>query len=239
MLKNVNYSKILFFDIETVPQTFDYNELDERGQGLWDKKTRFIQEREDLTAEEVYDKAGIYAEFGRVVCISLGFVLQKEGETQIRIKSIANEDEIALLQEFLDLLNSYYDSPDFLFCAHNGKEFDIPFLCRRILINNLKIPYMLNVSGKKPWEIKHLDTMELWKFGDFKNYTSLDLLTYIFKIPTPKDDMDGSQVAKVFYQDKDLDRIIHYCEKDVVATIQLFRKYQGDSLIDKEFIQIA
>ena len=239
MLKNVNYSKILFFDIETVPQTFDYNELDERGQGLWDKKTRFIQERENLSPEEVYDKAGIYAEFGRVVCISLGFVLQKEGETQIRIKSIANEDEIALLQEFLDLLNSYYDSPDFLFCAHNGKEFDIPFLCRRILINNLKIPYMLNVSGKKPWEIKHLDTMELWKFGDFKNYTSLDLLTYIFKIPTPKDDMDGSQVAKVFYQDKDLDRIIHYCEKDVVATIQLFRKYQGDSLIDKEFIQIA
>mgnify|MGYP006078054271 FL=1 len=239
MLKNINYSKILFFDIETVPQTFDYNELDERGQGLWDKKTRFIQEREDLTAEEVYDKAGIYAEFGRVVCISLGFVLQKEGETQIRIKSIANEDEIALLQEFLDLLNSYYDSPDFLFCAHNGKEFDIPFLCRRILINNLKIPYMLNVSGKKPWEIKHLDTMELWKFGDFKNYTSLDLLTYIFKIPTPKDDMDGSQVAKVFYQDKDLDRIIHYCEKDVVATIQLFRKYQGDSLIEEEFIQIA
>ena len=239
MLKNVNYSKILFFDIETVPQTFEYNELDERGQGLWDRKTRFIQERENLNAEEVYEKAGIYAEFGKVVCISLGFILQKEGETQIRIKSIANEDEIVLLQDFLDLLNSYYNSPDFLFCAHNGKEFDIPFLCRRILINNLKIPYMLNVSGKKPWEIKHLDTMELWKFGDFKNYTSLDLLTYIFKIPTPKDDMDGSQVAKVFYQDKDLERIIQYCEKDVVATIQLFRKYQGEPLIDEEFIQIA
>lgn len=239
MLKNINYSKILFFDIETVPQTFDYSELDERGQGLWDRKTRFVQERENLNSEEVYEKAGIYAEFGKVVCISLGFVLQKEGETQIRIKSIANEDEIVLLQEFLDLLNSYYNSPDFLFCAHNGKEFDIPFLCRRILINNLKIPYMLNVSGKKPWEIKHLDTMELWKFGDFKNYTSLDLLTYVFKIPTPKDDMDGSQVAKVFYQDKDLDRIIQYCEKDVVATIQLFRKYQGDPLIDEEFIQIA
>jgi len=239
MLKNINYSKILFFDIETVPQTFEYSELDERGQGLWDRKTRFIQERENLNAEEVYEKAGIYAEFGKVVCISLGFVLQKEGETQIRIKSIANEDEIVLLQEFLDLLNSYYNSPDFLFCAHNGKEFDIPFLCRRILINNLKIPYMLNISGKKPWEIKHLDTMELWKFGDFKNYTSLDLLTYVFKIPTPKDDMDGSQVAKVFYQDKDLDRIIQYCEKDVVATIQLFRKYQGDPLIDEEFIQIA
>ena len=239
MLKNLNYSKILFFDIETVPIKYDFKDLDERGQQLWSKKTRFIQERENLNAEEVYEKAGIYAEFGKVVCISLGFILQKDGETQIRLKSIANEDEQALLQEFIDLLNSYYTAPDFLFCAHNGKEFDIPFLCRRILINGKKIPNILNVSGKKPWEIKHLDTMELWKFGDFKNYTSLDLLSYVFNIPTPKDDMDGSQVAKVFYEDKDLDRIIHYCEKDVVATIQLFRKYQGESIINEEFIHIA
>jgi uncharacterized protein YprB with RNaseH-like and TPR domain len=239
MLKNINYSKILFFDIETVPLEYDFKNLDERGQDLWSKKTRFIQERESLKAEEVYDRAGIYAEFGKVVCISMGFVLQKEGETQIRLKSIANEDESTLLNEFIDLLNSYYNTPDFMFCAHNGKEFDIPFLCRRILIHGKKMPKMLNVSGKKPWEIKHLDTMELWKFGDFKNYTSLDLLTYVFKIPTPKDDMDGSQVAKVFYEDKNLDRIIHYCEKDVVATIQLFRKYQSEPFIDDEFIQIA
>ena len=239
MLKNINYSKILFFDIETVPLEYDFKNLDERGQDLWSKKTRFIQERESLNAEEVYDRAGIYAEFGKVVCISMGFVLQKEGETQIRLKSIANEDESTLLNEFIDLLNSYYNTPDFMFCAHNGKEFDIPFLCRRILIHGKKMPKMLNVSGKKPWEIKHLDTMELWKFGDFKNYTSLDLLTYVFKIPTPKDDMDGSQVAKVFYEDKNLDRIIHYCEKDVIATIQLFRKYQSEPFIDDEFIQIA
>ena len=239
MLKNLNYSKILFFDIETVPIKYDFKDLDERGQQLWSKKTRFIQERENLNAEEVYEKAGIYAEFGKVVWISLGFILQKDGETQIRLKSIANEEEQVLLQEFIDLLNSYYTAPDFLFCAHNGKEFDIPFLCRRILINGKKIPNILNVSGKKPWEIKHLDTMELWKFGDFKNYTSLDLLSYVFNIPTPKDDMDGSQVAKVFYEDKDLDRIIHYCEKDVVATIQLFRKYQGESIINEEFIHIA
>ena len=239
MLKNLNYSKILFFDIETVPIKYDFKDLDERGQQLWSKKTRFIQERENLNAEEVYEKAGIYAEFGKVVCISLGFILQKDGETQIRLKSIANEEEQVLLQEFIDLLNSYYTAPDFLFCAHNGKEFDIPFLCRRILINGKKIPNILNVSGKKPWEIKHLDTMELWKFGDFKNYTSLDLLSYVFNIPTPKNDIDGSQVAKVFYEDKDLDRIIHYCEKDVVATIQLFRKYQGESIINEEFIHIA
>ena len=239
MLKNLNYSKILFFDIETVPIKYDFKDLDERGQQLWSKKTRFIQERENLNAEEVYEKAGIYAEFGKVVCISLGFILQKDGETQIRLKSIANDEEQVLLQEFIDLLNSYYTAPDFLFCAHNGKEFDIPFLCRRILINGKKIPNILNVSGKKPWEIKHLDTMELWKFGDFKNYTSLDLLSYVFNIPTPKDDMDGSQVAKVFYEDQDLNRIIHYCEKDVVATIQLFRKYQGESIINEEFIHIA
>jgi uncharacterized protein YprB with RNaseH-like and TPR domain len=239
MLQNINYNKILFFDIETVPLTYEFKDLEERAQDLWDRKTRFLQERDNLSPDELYEKAGIYAEFGKVVCISMGFVLQKEGETQIRVKSIANENEKILLQECIDLLNSYYNSPDFLFCAHNGKEFDIPFLCRRILINGLKLPFILNVSGKKPWEIKHLDTMELWKFGDFKNYTSLDLLTYIFNIPTPKDDMDGSQVAKVFYEEKNLDRIIHYCEKDVIATIQLFRKYQGDSLIDEEFIQIA
>jgi len=239
MLQNINYNKILFFDIETVPLTYEFKDLEERAQGLWDRKTRFLQERDNLSPDELYEKAGIYAEFGKVVCISMGFVLQKEGETQIRVKSIANKNEKILLQEYIDLLNSYYNSPDFLFCAHNGKEFDIPFLCRRILINGLKLPFMLNVAGKKPWEIKHLDTMELWKFGDFKNYTSLDLLTYIFDIPTPKDDMDGSQVAKVFYEEKNLDRIIHYCEKDVIATIQLFRKYQGDSIIDEEFIQIA
>lgn len=239
MLQNINYNKILFFDIETVPLTYEFKDLEERAQGLWDRKTRFLQERDNLSPDELYEKAGIYAEFGKVVCISMGFVLQKGGETQIRVKSIANENEKILLQEYIDLLNSYYNSPDFLFCAHNGKEFDIPFLCRRILINGLKLPFILNVAGKKPWEIKHLDTMELWKFGDFKNYTSLDLLTYIFNIPTPKDDMDGSQVAKVFYEEKNLDRIIHYCEKDVIATIQLFRKYQGDSIIDEEFIQIA
>ena len=239
MLQNINYNKILFFDIETVPLTYEFKDLEERAQGLWDRKTRFLQERDNLSPDELYEKAGIYAEFGKVVCISMGFVLQKEGETQIRVKSIANKNEKILLQEYIDLLNSYYNSPDFLFCAHNGKEFDIPFLCRRILINGLKLPFILNVAGKKPWEIKHLDTMELWKFGDFKNYTSLDLLTYIFNIPTPKDDMDGSQVAKVFYEEKNLDRIIHYCEKDVIATIQLFRKYQGDSIIDEEFIQIA
>ena len=239
MLKNINYNKILFFDIETVPLTYCYKDLDDRGQVLWDRKTKFDQERENLNAEELYEKAGLYAEFGKVVCISMGFVLQKDGETQIRLKSIAYKDESILLQEFIDLLNNYYSNSDFLFCAHNGKEFDIPFLCKRILINGKKIPNILNVSGKKPWEIKHLDTLELWKFGSFKGNISLDLLTYIFKIPTPKNEMDGSQVKKVYFEEKNLDKIIQYCEKDVIATIQLFRKYQGDPFIHNEFIQIV
>ena len=239
MLKNIDYSKILFFDIETVPLSYHFEDMDDRGKELWDKKSKFLQERDGLTTEETYEKAGIYAEFSKVVCISMGFITQKEGEEQVRIKSIFSKDEKELLQEFKDLLDSYYSSPEFMLCAHNGKEFDIPFLCRRILINEMKLPFLLNIAGKKPWEIKHIDTMELWKFGDFKNYTSLNLLTYVFNIPTPKDDMDGSMVAKVFYEEDNLERIVTYCEKDVVATIQLFRKYEGKPLIDEEFIQLA
>ena len=237
MLKNLDYSKVLFLDIETVPNAFNFNDLDERSKALWDKKTKYIQEKEDENAEGVYSKAGIYAEFGRVICISVGYILQKDGEEQIRLKSFSSDDEAKLLQDFSDLLSSHYNNDQFMLCAHNGKEFDIPFLARRFLINGMTLPHLLNVAGKKPWEIKQIDTMELWKFGDFKHYTSLDLLTHIFKIPTPKDDIDGSQVAKVYYEDNDLDRIIKYCEKDVVATIQLLRKYRGQTLIDQEFIK--
>ena len=237
MLKNLDYSKVLFLDIETVPNAYNFNDLDERSKTLWDKKTKYIQEKEEENAEGVYSKAGIYAEFGRVICISVGFILQKDGEEQIRLKSFSSDDEVKLLQDFSDLLSSHYNNDQFMLCAHNGKEFDIPFLARRFLINGMTLPHLLNVAGKKPWEIKQIDTMELWKFGDFKHYTSLDLLTHIFKIPTPKDDIDGSQVAKVYYEDNDLDRIIKYCEKDVVATIQLLRKYRGQTLIDQEFIK--
>ncbi len=236
MLKNLDYSKVLFLDIETVPLAYNFNELDERSKFLWDKKTKYIQEKEEENAEGVYPKAGIYAEFGKVICISVGFIMQKDGEQQIRIKSFSSISELQLLQDFANLLNSHYNNDQYMLCAHNGKEFDIPFLARRFLINGLQLPHLLNVAGKKPWEIKQIDTMELWKFGDFKHYTSLDLLTHIFNIPTPKDDIDGSQVAKVYYEDKDLERIIKYCEKDVVATIQLLRKYRGESLISENYI---
>ena len=239
MLKNIDYSKILFFDIETVPNVYNYNELDKKGQDLWDKKTKFLQKRDEMSADEIYNQAGIYAEFGKVICISLGLVVQKNGENQIRLKSIAGKDEKKLLKEFINILDTYYNTNEYIFCAHNGKEFDIPFLSRRILINELTLPNILNIAGKKPWEIRHLDTMELWKFGDYKHYTSLELLSYVFKIPTPKNDIDGSQVAFVYYEEDNLERIIKYCEKDVIATVQLFRKYQGHSLIENDFIQVV
>jgi predicted PolB exonuclease-like 3'-5' exonuclease len=236
MLNNLDLSKVIFIDIETVPVVYKFTDLNERGKELWSKKTRFLQERDHLSAEEIYEKAGIYSEFAKVACISIGMLIQKDGEHQVRLKSFANEDEKVLLQEFNDLVNSKFEAPGFMFCAHNGKEFDYPFLSRRILINGLKLPKILDIAGKKPWEIIHLDTMDLWKFGDYKHYTSLELLTYVFDIPTPKDDIDGSQVASVFYEEKDLDRIIKYCEKDVIATIQLMLRYLGKDLIHADFI---
>jgi len=236
MFNNLDLSKVIFIDIETVPEVYHFSELTEKTKALWNKKTSYLQERDGLSPAQIYERAGIYSEFAKVACISIGMLIQKDGEQQIRLKSFAHEDEKVLLQEFIDLMTSKFDHPSFLLCAHNGKEFDYPFLSRRILINGLKLPNLLNIAGKKPWEVNHLDTMELWKFGDYKHYTSLELLTHIFKIPTPKDDIDGSQVAAVFYEEKDLDRIIIYCEKDVIATIQLMLRYQGLPLIDDDFI---
>ena len=236
MLNNIDTSKILFLDIETVPQVYRFQELNDISKSLWSKKTKYLQEKDQLSAEEVYEKAGIYAEFGKIICISVGFLIQAKGEMQIRLKSFSSMNEKKLLQGFIDLLNTHYNHNSYILCAHNGKEFDFPYISRRLLVNEMKLPILLNNAGKKPWEINNIDTLELWKFGDYKHYTSLELLTNIFNIPTPKDDIDGSQVAKIFYEDQDIDRIINYCEKDVIATIQLFQKYRGQDLIDPAFI---
>ena len=210
MLENINISKVLFLDVETVPLVYKYTDLDENVRKLWDTKFRYQQTE---TQETQYQKAGVYAEFAKVVCISVGFFNDKT----FRIKSYFGSDEKQLLQDFSILLNEHFSKKDYLLCAHNGKEFDFPFLCRRMLINGLKLPKILNIAGKKPWEVNHLDTMELWKFGDYKNYTSLNLLANIFNIPTPKDDIAGSDVARVFWEDNDLDRIATYCQKDVIT----------------------
>lgn len=235
MLYNLQFSQVLFLDIETVPAVPSFHDLSERMQKLWSKKAEKLKKDETETPESIYDRAGIYAEFGKIIVISVGFLNGNE----FRIKSYYGDDEKLLLEEFAELLNRYYNYPDSMLCAHNGKEFDFPYIARRMIINGIELPLILQMAGKKPWEIRHLDTMELWKFGDYKNYTSLDLLTAIFDIPTPKDDIDGSMVGKVYWEDKDLERIREYCQKDVLAIAQLMRRYLNQPLIKDEHVIFA
>jgi hypothetical protein len=234
MLEQYDLHNIMVLDIETVPQYRNHEEVPEAIQKLWDQKTLYT--RKDETAEDFYGRAGIWAEFGKIICISVGIFTRGKG-TGLRVKSFFSDDEKELLIKFCELLNSQPAS--LILCAHNGKEFDFPYLCRRMLINSIKIPAQLDISGKKPWEVNHLDTMELWKFGDYKNYTSLNLLTAIFNIPTPKDDIDGSMVGQVYWVNNDLERIATYCQKDVVATAQLIRRYRGEDLISDENIALV
>ena len=224
----IDFSKILFLDIETVSQKKTFDELDERMQKLWSHKAEQIGKGdENATPASLYDRAAIYAEFGKIVCISVGFF---NGQ-RFRLKSFYSHDEKALLIEFGNMLNRYYDTPDALLCAHNGKEFDFPYIARRMMVNGIPIPRILQVAGRKPWETNFIDTMELWKFGDYKSYTSLDLLCAILDIPTPKDDINGSEVGRVYWQENDLERIKTYCQKDVLAIAQLMRRFNYLPLI--------
>ena len=235
MLTKLNLEKVLFLDIETVAQSPEFSQLTEDFKTHWERKANFIG-KENETPEDVYGRAGIYAEFGKIVCISVGFIKMENGVKTLRLKSFYHDDEKVLLSDFFELLNSYYNYRDAQLCAHNGKEFDFPYIARRALVNGITIPEILDLAGKKPWEVNHLDTLQLWKFGDYKHYTSLSLLTTIFNIPTPKDDIDGSMVNDVYWKDKDLKRIAIYCEKDVIALTQLFLKFRNESLVELENI---
>ena len=231
LLKNLNLSHVLFLDIETVSGYPDYESMPEDWQYLWEDKTKF-QRKDEYSPSEFYPmRAGILAEFDKIVCVSVGFIHHEGNQMEFRVKSFYGNDEKILLQEFAQLLARHYHGPQFRLCAHNGKEFDFPYIARRMLILGLEIPEILNLAGKKPWEVQHLDTMELWKFGDFKNYTSLKLLAASFGIPTPKDDIDGSMVGAVYYQENDLERIKVYCEKDTLTVAQLLLRFQGLPLI--------
>ena len=195
-------------------------------QALWEKKSKHFRSA-DQTAGDVYERAGIYSEFGKIICISVGLIKDKN-PFGLRLKSFYGKDEKSLLSDFSDMLTKFSKTNrEALLCAHNGKEFDFPYIARRMIINGLIIPEILDNAGKKPWEIKLLDTMDLWKFGDYKNYTSLDLLTSILGIPTPKDDIDGSMVAGIYYNENDLERIVRYCEKDVLAIAQVLLRFMN------------
>ncbi|MEM6804382.1 MAG: 3'-5' exonuclease [Bacteroidota bacterium] len=238
MYKQSQLENILFVDIETASVVASYEELPERMQGLWDKKSRRYSNQEpDKNPAELFEaKAGIHAEFARVVCISAGYLsFDEAGVASNTMKSYCGEAERQILEDFGKMLDKYTAAKQGRnLCAHNGKEFDFPFLGRRYLIHGLKIPYVLNTQGKKPWEVSFIDTMELWKFGDYKAYTSLDLLTAVLGIPSPKDDIDGSQVGKVFWEEKDYERIKVYCEKDVRVTAQVLLRMSRFPLIPEE-----
>ncbi len=239
MLYNLNPEDVLFIDIETVPQYSGYQELPDDFQKLWDRKSENF--RGESKPEEVYSRAGIYAEFGRIVCISAGVITQKGGERIYRVKSFFDRDERKLISAFNDMLDRFMNYPGRCLCAHNGQEFDYPFIARRTLINGLRLPNILNMAGLKPWEMKEklLDTLQLWKFGDYKNYTSLNLLCAIFNIPTPKDDIDGSQVAQVYYEEGDLERIARYCEKDTLAVANVLLRFRNEPIIGIDCMEIA
>lgn len=237
MIEKIRLDHLLFLDIETVPETENFHELDDETQQLWEQKTQY-QRRDEYTPEDFYERAGIWAEFGKIVCISAGYFTLKGDVRHFRVTSFFGEEN-KLLRDFSNLLNQHFNQPQHLLCGHNAKEFDIPFLARRMVINRLAIPNKLNLFGKKPWEIPHLDTLELWKFGDYKHFTSLKLLTKILGIPSPKGDIDGSQVGRVYYVEKDLDRIVTYCEKDVIAVAQIFLRLRREELlIEDEIVHV-
>ncbi|MDA8640224.1 3'-5' exonuclease [Flavobacteriaceae bacterium] len=234
MLSKNNLTKILFLDIETVPEEENFDQLYPYKKELWAQKSAY-QRKEDESPEEFYERAGIWAEFGKIVCISVGYFVIQNSERNFRIKTFFG-DEKQLLTEFKELLDNHFNLKTHVLCAHNGKEFDFPYIARRMIINNISLPKSLNLFGKKPWEIPHLDTMHLWRFGDYKNYTSLKLLAEVLGIPSPKDDIDGSEVAHVYYIEKNIDRIVTYCEKDVVTIAQVVLRFMNEPLLESEEI---
>ena len=240
MLEKLLPENVLFIDIETVPQYENLVSVPENMQKLWTKKAGQIG-KEGESAEDLYGRAGIYSEFGKIVCISAGKIFRKGKERAYRVKSYCGDDEKTILQEFSGMLTTFMANPAHRICAHNGQEFDFPFIARRMLINGLQLPLVLDIAGAKPWEIKDvmIDTLQLWKFGDYKHYTSLELLCAIFNIPTPKDDIDGSQVAGIYYKEFDIQRIARYCEKDTLAIAQLILRFKGEPLISPENYEIA
>ena len=235
MLYKLNLEHILFLDIETVPQKPEFEQLDEIAQQLWAQKTKY-QRKEEFSPEEFYERAGIWAEFGKIICISVGYFTFNGDSRNFRVTTFHGE-EIELLKQFKQLLKDHFNQAKHLLCAHNGKEFDFPYIARRMVINGINLPYKLDLFGKKPWEVPHLDTMELWKFGDYKHYTSLKLMAHVLGVPSPKEDMDGGMVREVFYQDNDLDRIISYCELDVVTTAQVFLRLRNETLLEEQEIK--
>jgi DNA polymerase elongation subunit (family B) len=235
MLDQIKIGNILFLDIETVPAYPSFEEAPEAFRMLWEKKASYLK-KESETPAEIYQRAGIYAEFGRIICISTGMIGTQDNKRALRLKSFYSDNEKELLNAFADLMTRMCQKREIDLCAHNGKEFDFPYIARRMLVNGIKLPVLFDIAGKRPWEIKHIDTLELWKFGDHKHYTSLELLAWLFNLESPKSDIDGTQVASVYWNDRDLVRIVEYCRRDVITIAQLILKYKGEEPLNPDSI---
>ena len=235
---SIQLNNILFIDIETVPQHDGHENLPDDWKGLWEIKASYlIRNRETETTQSIYSRAGIYAEFGKIICVSCGAIQRNAEEKKLVVKSFSGDDEKLLLYQVSEMLNKWCMEGNKFLCAHNGKEFDFPYLCRRLIINNLPVPEILRLHGKRPWDVPHLDTLELWQFGDYKSHTSLDLLAHTLNIATPKDDIDGSKVHEVYWKEKNLTRIVTYCQKDVITVAQVFLRMNGELLIKPENVE--
>lgn len=233
-MNQIAIENLLLIDIETVSEKESFHLLDDEWKELWIEKTSRSLPA-DTSPEEFYPlRAAILAEFAKVACISFGYFKKVNNEWQLRIKSLCSENELQLLNDFVATLKKLHvNNQKWIFCGHNIKEFDVPFLCRRMLINNIPIPVVFDFQSMKPWETPVLDTLHLWRFGDYKHYTSLKLLAAVLGIPSPKDDIDGSQVGDVYWKEKDLNRISIYCEKDVATTANIILRFKGMPLLNE------
>jgi 3'-5' exonuclease len=231
-----------FIDIETVPAQSEFRLLDPEWQSLWIGKLSKTMP-ENFSPDETYqEKAGIMAEFGRIVCIGSGYFSEDKTTRKalFKVRAVAGEDEKALLTEWIGMVDKFHALfPAFRFVGHNIKEFDVPYICRRLMALGLPLPKYLQISGMKPWETNLVDTMHQWRFGDTRHYVSLNLLARVLGIPTPKDDIDGSQVQEVFYKDGDLSRIKKYCMKDVITTARVIQRFRGQPPVEEADIVVV
>jgi DNA polymerase elongation subunit (family B) len=236
-MQNISIENLFLIDIETVSCSENYELLTEEWKSLWAEKI-YKALPDNTTPEEYYPKrAGIMAEFAKVVCISIGYMKKENGSMQLRVKSFYSEDEKEILNGFIQTVCQLQEKNNkWCFTGHNIKEFDIPFLCRRILVNNISIPDCFNFQAMKPWDVPVVDTLHLWRFGDYKHYTSLKLLAATLGVPSPKDDIDGSKVGEVYWNEKDLKRIAIYCQKDVITVANVILRFKGFSLLNDDQI---
>ena len=239
-MNNIPLENLFLIDIETVSEVNNFNGLSDEWKELWNEKIHKALP-ENITTDEYYPlRAGIMAEFAKVVCISFGYFRTENNVLQLRIKSFYSDIEKGILENFIKTLYHLHAiNSHWCFAGHNIKEFDIPFLCRRMLINNLSIPPFMDFQNMKPWDNPVTDTLHLWRFGDYKHYTSLKLLAAALGVPSPKDDIDGSMVGQVYWEEKNLERIVTYCQKDVVTVANVLLRFKGMPLLEEQNIVIV